>query len=82
MNPDNLRTNQKAVQFVKAFFEAGVEQSRKMTPYPSLPTGLKNAGARWVDQEVVTGHGLVTSRNPGDLSAFNMKMIKEIREGI
>ena len=62
--------------------EAGVVRGRKMTSYPSLQTDLRNAGAQWVDQEVVTDQGLVTSRNPKDLPAFNRKMIEEIREGI
>ncbi len=60
--------------------EAGVVRGRKMTSYPSLQTDLRNAGAQWVDQEVVTDQGLVTSRNPGDLPAFNRKLIEEIRE--
>lgn len=98
MNPDKLRMNQKAVQFVRAFFEqhkpvasichgpwtlieAGVLRGRKVTSYPSLKTDLKNAGAEWVDQEVVVDQGLVTSRNPNDLPAFNRKMIEEIAEG-
>jgi protease I len=62
--------------------EADVVRGRKMTSYPSLQTDLRNAGAQWVDQEVVTDQGLVTSRNPGDLPAFNRKLIEEIREGV
>ena len=61
--------------------EAGVVAGRKMTSYPSLKTDLENAGARWVDQEVVVDNGLVTSRNPDDLPAFCRKMIEEIAEG-
>lgn len=61
--------------------ETGVVKGRKMTSYPSLKTDLKNAGADWVDEEVVTDRGLVTSRKPDDLPAFNRKMIEEIAEG-
>ena len=53
-----------------------------MTSYPSVQTDLKNAGVEWVDQEVVVDKGLVTSRSPKDLEAFNKKMIEEIREGV
>jgi protease I len=98
MNPDKLRTNQQAVQFVRSFFdqqkpvasichgpwilaEANVLQGRKVTSYNSIKTDLKNAGANWVDQEVVVDQGLVTSRNPDDLPAFNRKMIEEVAEG-
>ena len=52
-----------------------------MTSFPSIKTDLKNAGAEWVDQEVVTDQGLVTSRKPDDLPAFNKKMIEEFAEG-
>jgi len=61
--------------------EAGAVRGRKMTSYPSLQTDLKNAGAQWVDQEVVVDRGLVTSRNPNDIPAFNRKMIEEFAEG-
>lgn len=61
--------------------EADVVKGRKMTSYPSISQDLKNAGAKWVDQEVVVDHGLVTSRSPDDLIAFNDKMIEEIAEG-
>jgi len=98
MNPDKLRTNRKAVQFVRSFFdqrkpvaaichgpwmlaEADVVKGRKVTSYPSIQTDLKNAGANWVDQEVVVDQGLVTSRKPDDLPAFNRKMVEEIAEG-
>lgn len=98
MNPDKLRTNQKAVQFVRSFFdqqkpvasichgpwilaEADVLKGRKVTSYHSIKTDLKNAGANWVDQEVVVDQGLVTSRNPDDLPAFNHKLIEEVAEG-
>lgn len=98
MNPDKLRMNKQAVQFVRAFFEqkkpvasichgpwtlieANVVRGRRLTSYPSLQTDLKNAGAMWVDQEVVVDQGLVTSRNPDDLPAFNRKLIEEVAEG-
>jgi len=61
--------------------EAGVVKGRKLTSYPSLKTDLINAGAKWVDQEVVVDNGLVTSRRPDDLPAFNKKLIEEIGEG-
>lgn len=61
--------------------ETGVVKNRRMTSYPSLKTDLQNAGADWLDEEVVVDHGLVTSRNPNDLPAFNQKMIEEIGEG-
>lgn len=97
-NPDQLRTNPKAVQFVKSFFEAGkpvaaichglwtlieaeVVKGRTLTSWPSLKTDLKNAGANWVDREVVVDNGLITSRNPNDIPAFINKAIEEIAEG-
>lgn len=61
--------------------EANAVKGRKMTSYPSLQTDLRNAGAEWVDQEVVADNGLVTSRNPHDIPAFNKKMIEEFAEG-
>ncbi len=98
INPDILRRNKKAVQFVRDFFddhkpvaaichgpqmliEADVVNGRRMTSFGSISTDLKNAGAHWVDEEVVTDHGLVTSRSPADLNAFNAKMVEEIAEG-
>lgn len=98
MNPDKLRTNPDAVQFVRAFFdsgkpifaichgpwtlvEAGVVRGRQLTSWPSLQTDIRNAGGKWVDQEVVTDNGLVTSRKPDDLPAFNRKMLEELAEG-
>jgi protease I len=62
--------------------DAGVVAGRTVTSWPSLRTDLTNAGATWVDQEVVTDHGLVTSRKPDDIPAFSRKMIEEIAEGI
>jgi protease I len=98
MNPDHLRTNQLAVSFVRAFFdahkpvasichgpwmlvEADVARGRTVTSYPSIKTDLINAGARWVDREVAVDNGLVTSRKPDDIPAFNRKMIEEFAEG-
>jgi protease I len=99
MNPDHLRTNENAVNFVRAFFEAGkpvaaichgpwmlveadVVRGRNVTSWPSLQTDLRNAGANWTDSQVVTDHGLVTSRKPDDIPAFNKKMIEEFAEGV
>jgi len=98
MNPDKLRMNERAVRFVRSFFEQGkpvasichgpwmlveadVVRGRKVTSYPSIKTDLKNAGANWVDQEVVVENGLVTSRSPDDLPAFNRKLVEEVAEG-
>jgi len=61
--------------------EANAVKGRRLTSYPSLQTDLRNAGAEWVDQEVVTDRGLVTSRKPDDIPAFNRKMIEEFAEG-
>ena len=98
MNPDSLRMQPSAVDFVKAFFDAkkpvasichgpwtlidaGVVEGRRMTSWPSLQADLRNAGADWVDEEVVVDQGLVTSRKPDDLPAFNAKMVEEFAEG-
>ena len=61
--------------------DADVVRGRTMTSWPSLRTDLINAGAKWVDQEVVVDNGLVSSRKPDDIPAFNRKMIEEIGEG-
>jgi protease I len=61
--------------------DAGVVRGRNVTSYHTLQTDLRNAGANWTDQEVVVDQGLVTSRNPHDLPAFNAKLIEEIAEG-
>jgi protease I len=61
--------------------DAGGVRGRKMTSWPSLRTDLSNAGATWVDEQVVTDRGLVTSRKPDDIPAFNKKMIEEFQEG-
>ena len=99
MNPDRLRMDERAVRFVRSFFEAGkpvaaichgpwllveagVVQGKTMTSWPSLKTDIRNAGGDWVDREVVTDEGLVTSRKPDDIPAFNRKMIEEFAEGV
>ena len=61
--------------------EADVVDGRKLTSWPSLQTDLRNAGAEWVDEEVVVDQGLVTSRKPDDLEAFNAKIVEEFEEG-
>jgi protease I len=98
-NPDVLRTDKDAVQFVRSFFEAGkpvasichgawtlveadVVRGRTLTSWPSVKTDIENAGGTWVDEEVHTDRGLVTSRKPDDLPAFNAKIIEEFAEGI
>lgn len=92
MNPDQLRMNPKAVEFVKQFtdagkpvaaichgpwtlIEAGAVRGRTLTSWPSLKTDLTNAGATWVDKDVVSDGGLVTSRKPDDIPAFNRAML-------
>ena len=98
-NPDTVRQDENAVDFVRSFFEAGkpvaaichaprllveadVVRARKITSFPSIKTDVRNAGGNWVDEEVVVDQGLVTSRKPDDLPAFNAKMIEEFAEGI
>lgn len=98
INPDKLRIDEKALSFVKSFFDekkpvaaichgpqvlinAEVVEGRKMTSFKSVKHDLVNAGANWVDEEVVVDNGLVTSRSPQDLPAFNKKLIEEIKEG-
>lgn len=61
--------------------EAGVVRGKTLTSWPSLKTDITNAGGTWVDEEVHNNHGLVTSRKPADLPAFNKKLIEEIAEG-
>ncbi len=65
-----------------SLINAGVVKGRDMTSYKSIKQDIINAGANWSDQEVVVDQGLVTSRNPNDLPAFNRKMVEEIKEGI
>jgi protease I len=62
--------------------DAGVVRGRRLTSWPAIQTDVKNAGATWVDEEVVVDNGLVTSRKPDDIPAFNRKMIEEFAEGI
>ena len=98
INPDKLRTNEKAIAFVQDFFRqhkpvaaichgpqilisAEAVSGRKMTSVKSVSVDLKNAGAVWEDSEVVVDNGLVTSRTPEDLPAFNAKLVEEINEG-
>lgn len=97
-NPDELRLNDQALDFVRGFFEAGkpvaaichapwilinagVVEGRRMTSVASVAQDLKNAGAEWVDEKVVVDNGLVTSRTPKDMDAFNDKLIEELAEG-
>jgi protease I len=61
--------------------EAGVVRGRKVTSWPTLQTDIRNAGGEWVDEEVVVDNGLVTSRKPDDLPAFNAKIVEEFCEG-
>ena len=99
MNPDKLRRNEEALDFVRDFFsagkpvaaichgpwtliDAGVVKGRRMTSYDAIQSDLKNAGAIWSDEEVVVDNGLVTSRKPSDIPAFNRKMIEEFAEGV
>ena len=95
VNADDLRLDEAAVAFTRAFFDAGkpvavichggwiltdadVLRGRTMTSYPSLKTDLTNAGATWVDQEVVVEDGLISSRTPDDLPAFNARRLEEL----
>lgn len=99
INPDLLRANDDACDFVRSFFvegkpvaaichapwlliSAGVVNGRRVTSYHSIRVDLQNAGAIWEDSEVVVDQGLVTSRNPDDLPAFNEKLIEEVCEGV
>ena len=94
-NPDNLRTHEDAVAFVRDFVgsgkpvaaichaawtlvEADVVRGRRLTSWPSLQTDLRNAGAQWTDEEVVTDGNLITSRNPDDLPAFCEALTKAV----
>jgi len=98
-NPDQLRTKEEALEFVRGFFrtgkpvgvichgpwtliDAGVAKGRTLTSWPSLETDLRNAGAEWVDEEVHVDQGLVSSRKPDDLEAFNAKIVEEFAEGV
>ncbi len=98
INPDTLRRNETAIDFIRSFFknhkpvaaichapwllaEADVLEGREITSFNSIKTDMINAGANWIDKEVVVDQGLVTSRNPKDLPAFNSKIVEEIYEG-
>lgn len=98
LNPDQLRMDEKAMEFVSEFanngkpiaaichglwslIETNALEDRTVTSWPSLKTDLINAGARWIDHEVVVDRGLVTSRKPEDLPVFNQRMIEEFLEG-
>ncbi len=93
-NPDQLRMNRDAVEFVRDFHdhkkpiaaichgpwmlvEADIVDGRTITSWPSLKTDIQNAGGKWVDKEVQVDHGLITSRNPDDIDAFNREAIDE-----
>jgi len=93
-NPDMLRMQPRAVQFVKDFMrsnkpigvichgpwtlvEADCVRGRMITSWPSVKTDLMNAGANWVDREVVVDHNLISSRKPADLPAFCRKIVEE-----
>jgi protease I len=97
-NPDTMRMDENAVEFVRQFFEqgkpvgvichgpwmlveSGVVRGRTVTSWPSLRTDIRNAGGNWVDEQVVVDDGLVTSRKPDDLPAFNAKIVEEFAEG-
>lgn len=66
----------------QVLIETGALEGRTMTSFPSIRTDLENAGVKWVDEEVVVDAGLVTSRTPDDLEAFNAKMVEEFAEGM
>ena len=97
-NPDQLRGDENAVEFVRTFgesgkpmavichgpwmlVESGLVRGRTLTSWPTLQTDIRNAGGDWVDEEVVVDDGIVTSRMPDDIPAFNDKMIEEFCEG-
>lgn len=98
MNPDHLRMDSGAVDFVRQFvstgkpvaaichgpwtlIEAGVVAGKTMTSWPSVKTDLRNAGANWVDREVVTDGQFITSRKPDDIPAFSHALIEAVSRG-
>jgi protease I len=97
INPDMLRRDQAAVQFVKVFMdsnkpvaaichgpqmliEADAVKGKTLTSFHSIKRDLQNAGANWIDQEVVVDGNLISSRNPGDLAAFNKKIVEKLKQ--
>lgn len=97
INPDKLRRNKKAVEFVSSFFnehktvgsichgpqmliEAEVVSGRTLTSFFSIKKDLQNAGANWVDKEVVADNELITSRSPADLEIFNRTLVEKLSE--
>jgi len=99
MNPDHLRMDPQALNFVRQFvasgktvaaichgpwtlLEAGVLRGKTVTSWPSLKTDLKNAGAKWVDQEVATDGQFITSRKPDDIPAFNRAIIESVSKRV
>lgn len=99
INPDSIRTNEKALKFIRGFFfdkkpvaaichgpqsliNAQVVKDREMTSYPSIKKDLMNAGAIWLDRDVVVDQGLITSRSPEDLQAFNKKIVEELKKEV
>jgi protease I len=98
INPDKLRMDPSAVNFVRQFvasgktvgaichgpwtlLEAGALKGKTVTSWPSLKTDLKNAGANWIDQEVVTDGQFITSRKPDDIPAFSKAIIESVAQG-
>jgi protease I len=98
INPDHLRMDPKAVNFVKQFvstgkpvaaichgpwtlIETGALKGKTVTSWPSLKTDLKNAGANWVDQQVVNDGQFIFSRNPDDIPAFSQAIIESVSKG-
>jgi protease I len=98
VNPDTLRMNPSAVDFVRYFYdrdkpmaaichapwmlvEADVVRDLTLTSWPSLRTDIENAGGTWTNEQVIIDHGVVTSRKPADIPAFNEKMIEVFQEG-
>lgn len=91
-NPDELRANRGAIDFIRAFaaeskpiaaichapwllIEAGLVKGRRLTSWPAIRSDIRNAGGEWLDEKVVCDKGIVTSRSPADIPAFNEKMI-------